>query len=200
MSMIFNALHNGECKMNQRGAEYPAWIAVCLAAGAKTYVEVGCGVGRGVIRFREAGMPKVVGIDLCPHRPSVFDEDRPSDDNLLYVCGDSSSSEVVEQTIILLGGPPDAVFIDADHSYDKSRMDFERWWPNTNLLLGFHDVLMNHTDSVGTFWNRIRLDIRSLELYSRDRKSVLEWQGQGCLDASPDGHMSGGGIGILFKE
>jgi hypothetical protein len=120
--------------------------------------------------------------------------------NLQYVYGDSSSAEVVEQTLALLGGPPDAVFIDADHSYAKSKMDYETWWPHTKMLLGFHDILMNHADSVGTFWNQIRLDVRSLELYSRDRKSVLEWQGQGCLDASPDGHMSGGGIGILFKE
>ncbi len=198
--MQFNTLHMGEARMNQRGAEYPAWICICLGAEAKSYVEVGCGVGRGVIRFREAGLPTVVGIDLCPRRPSVFDEERPGDMNLKYVYGDSSSEEVVEQTLEILGGKPDAVFIDADHSYEKSKKDFEMWWPNVNILLGFHDILMNHADSVGTFWNQIRLDFRSLELYSRDRKSVLEWQGQGCLDASPDGHMSGGGIGILFKE
>jgi SAM-dependent methyltransferase len=198
--MQFNTLHMGEAKMNQRGAEYPAWICICMGARAKSYVEVGCGVGRGIIRFREAGMSRVVGIDLCPRRPATFDEDPILGGNIDYVFGDSSSEEVVQQTLQILGGKPDAVFIDADHSYQKSKKDFEMWWPNVNILLGFHDILMNHADSVGTFWNQIRLDFRSLELYSRDRKSVLEWQGQGCLDASPDGHMSGGGIGILFKE
>jgi len=198
--MIFNTLHNGEAKMNQRGAEYPAWICICQGAGVKSYVEVGCGVGRGVIRFREAGISRVIGIDLCPHPPSIFEEERPGDRNLEYIYGDSSSEEVVQHTLKLLDGKPDAVFIDADHSYAKSKLDFERWWPNTNILLGFHDILMTHEDSVATFWNQVRLDTRSLELYSRDRKSVLEWQGQGCLDVSPDGHMSGGGIGILFKE
>jgi methyltransferase family protein len=186
--------------MNQRGAEYPAWICICLGAGAKSYVEVGCGVGRGVIRFREAGMPKVVGIDLCPHPPGVFEEERPGDTDLKYVFGDSSSEEVVQQTLQLLGGEPDAVFIDADHSYGKSKKDFEVWWPHTKLLMGFHDVLMDHPDSVGRFWKEIMLGTRSLELYSRDRQSVLEWQGQGCLNSSPDGRLTAGGIGILFKE
>jgi SAM-dependent methyltransferase len=198
--MQFNTLHLGQAKMNQRGAEYPAWICICLGAGAKTYVEVGCGVGRGLIRFREAGMPLVVGVDLCPHPPGIFEEERPGDTQIKYVYGDSSSKEVVQQVRELVGGDPDAVFIDADHSYAKSRMDYETWWPHTKLLVGFHDILMTHEDSVATFWNEVRLDVRSLELYSRDRKSVLEWQGQGALDASPDGHISGGGIGILFKD
>lgn len=197
--ITFNTLHSGEAKMNQRGAEYPAWMAICLGIGARSYVEVGCGVGRGVVRFREAGMPRVIGIDLCPRRPAIFDE-RGGDLDLGYVWGDSSDPHVVEETIRVLGTEPDAVFIDADHSYAKSRMDFERWWPHARLLLGFHDILMDHQDSVGTFWNEIKYDTRSLELYSRDRRSVLEWQGQGALDASPDGRLTAGGIGILFRE
>lgn len=200
MGITFNTLHSGEAKMNQRGAEYAAWIAICLGAGAKSYVEVGCGVGRGVIKFREAGMERVVGIDLCPHRPSIIDQERLDDTSLHYIPADSSSDLALSRTEQFLGGPPDAVFIDADHSYAKSRMDFLAWWPHAKLLLGFHDILMDHPDSVGTFWNEIKYDTRSLELLSRDRRSVLEWQGQGALDASPDGRLTAGGIGIIFKE
>lgn len=198
--ITFNTLHSGEAKMNQRGAEYPAWIAICLAAGAKSYVEVGCGVGRGALLFREAGMPRVVGIDLCPRKPPIWHEERPTDDSLYYVAGDSSSEEVLQLTLSILDGPPDAVFIDADHSFAKSRMDFDRWWPHARLLVGFHDILMDQPNSVGAFWNSVKYNTRSLELFSRDRQSVLEWQGQGALDASPDGRLTAGGIGILFKE
>lgn len=197
MAMIFNTLHAGEAKMNQRGAEYAAWVAICVAAGARSYVEVGCGVGRGLLIVREV-IPYVVGIDLCPHRPAVLDEEGGGD--IGYVAADSSSVSAVQRVHDWLGEPPDAVFIDADHSYAKSRLDYERWWPHARLLLGFHDILMDHLDSVGTLWNELKLDTRSLELYSRDRRSVLEWQGQGALDASPDGRLTAGGIGILFKE
>lgn len=200
MALTFNTLHDGEAKMNQRGAEFSAWLAICVATGARTYVEVGCGVGRTAIAAREAGIDRVVGIDLCPHRPATFDEDRPGDADLGYIAADSSSEAAGALAERFLGGRPDAVFIDADHSYAKSKMDFERWWPNTRLLIGFHDILMDHADSVGTFWNQIKLEHRSLELYSRDRRSVLEWQGQGALDASPDGRLTAGGIGILFRE
>lgn len=199
--MIFNTLQGGEARMNQRGAEYPAWICICKGAEAKSYVEVGCGVGRGVLRFREAYMPKVVGIDLCPHPPSIFEQERPEDKNLYYIAADSSSDEAIQRTIEFLGGDPDAIFIDADHGYEKSKKDFEKWWPHAKLLLGFHDILMNPADNtVAKLWNEIKFHYRSLELYSRDLRSALEWQGQGCLDASPDGRISGGGIGILFKE
>jgi methyltransferase family protein len=199
--MIFNVRDNaGKADMGQRGAEYPAWVAICAAAGVKTYVEVGCGIGRGLMRLRAAGVSKVVGIDLCPHPPSVFTEERPGDTDLGYIFGDSSSAEVVQKALDFLRGEPDGVFIDADHSYGKSRKDYEVWWPHARILLGFHDVLMDHADSVGTLWNQLKLDTRSLELYSRDRKSVLEWMDQGALDASPDGRLAAGGIGILFKE
>ena len=198
--ITFNTLVNHEARQNQRGAEYPAWIAICLAAGARSYVEVGCGTGRGVLRFREAGMPRVVGIDLCPRAPSIFDEERPGDTALGYVAADSSSLDAIRRTVEFLGDIPDAVFIDADHSYAKTRMDFEAWWPNTRLLLGFHDILINGDAHCGRFWNEIKYDTRSLELLSRDRKSVLEWQGQGCLDVAPDGNITAGGIGILFRE
>lgn len=198
--IIFNTLVNHEAKQNQRGAEYPAWMAICLAAGARSYVEVGCGVGRGVIRFREAGMTTVVGIDLCPHAPAIFEEERPRDHNLIYIAADSSSDEAIRRTLDALGGDPDAVFIDADHSYAKSRMDYSAWWPHARLLLGFHDILIDGDGHIGRLWNELKYDTRSLELLSRDRKSVLEWQGQGCLDASPNGHITAGGIGILFRE
>ena len=198
--LTFNTLHNHEAKMNQRGAEYPAWIAICLAAGARSYVEVGCGVGRGLILAREAGIEKVVGIDLCPHAPSIFWEERPGDENLCYVAGDSSSLAVKGMVRHVCDGGPDAIFIDADHSYGKSKLDYEMWWPQTRLLLGFHDILIDGSAHVGRLWDELKYDTRSLELLSRDRRSVLEWQGQGCLDASPDGRITAGGIGILFKE
>jgi SAM-dependent methyltransferase len=196
--ITFNTLHNHEAKMNQRGAEYPAWIAICLAAGVRTYVEVGCGVGRGILRFREAGI-EALGIDLCPHAPSIFEEERPGDLQLHYIAADSSSEEAVQLTELKIG-TPDAVFLDADHSYGKAKMDYMRWWPNARLLLGFHDILIDGDAHIGRLWNELKYDTRSLELLSRDRRSVLEWQGQGCLDASPDGRLTAGGIGVLFKQ
>src|SRR5215469_11779636 len=101
-------------------------------------------------------MPKVIGIDLCPHRPAVIDQERPNDADLHYVVGDSSSDSVIRRTYEILGGPPDAVFIDADHSYAKSAMDYRAWWPHARLLLAFHDILMDHRDSVGTLWNDLK--------------------------------------------
>jgi hypothetical protein len=89
---------------------------------------------------------------------------------------------------------PDAVFIDADHSYAAVRADFELWWPKATKLVGFHDIQI---PDVGRFWRETSLGIPSASIIGCDLGSAVSWQGS---TVPADAVLSAGGIGVLFKE
>lgn len=66
-----------------------------------------------------------------------------------YVIPIKASSEEAAAT---WSGPIRLLFIDADHSYEASRLDFELWSPHvvTGGLIAFHDI--GHWDGVTQFY------------------------------------------------
>ncbi len=173
--------------LGQRKPEYLAWAALCVANGVRSYVELGAGSAHFLY---QSGVPRVVGVDML----HVDNRHNPYQaGGVIYYRGDSHDLQTLHDVCVKLDGFPDAVFIDADHSYDAVRQDFDMWWPVATMLVGFHDILI---PDVRRFWNEICLDITSAEIIGRDIASAKSWQGPGCPD---DGVISGGGIGVLWK-
>lgn len=167
--------------MCQRGWEYGAWIALCLALGVETYAELGWGCGATAEYANNAGL-YVASVDFNP-----VPQGGPRE-HIKYIHGNSWDKDSVSQVIELFHGYPDAVFIDAEHTQGCPQKDFEAWWPVTKQVLAFHDI--EAFDS-GVLWKEVSKKYRSLEIRSLDRVSQLEWEIQGAQFA---------GIGILFKE
>jgi predicted O-methyltransferase YrrM len=98
--------------------------------------------------------------------------------------GDSHSPEMHRAVLELLGGRPlDFLFIDADHSYEGVRADFERYGPLVRRggLIALHDIEPPRADSsplndpgeVPSFW---------AELASRlDAEAIVDPNGSGCF-------------------
>jgi hypothetical protein len=178
-----------QATMGQRRPEYITWASLCVAMNIATYVELGSGSAHYIKR---AGAGRVISVDINnvdggklhnPHR----------EDGVVYYRGNSHDPDILREIIDLLDGMPDAVFIDADHDGDAPRRDFELWWPNTRMLLGFHDIQI---PNVASLWREISLHIPSVKLIGCDRESAVSWQGMGCPQ---DGVLSAGGIGVVFK-
>jgi methyltransferase family protein len=176
-------------KMGQRKPEYMIWTSLCVAMGIANYVELGAGSGHYLL---DAGIKTVIGVDVN-HTNTNERHNFYQDDRVWNVTGDSHDPQTMQEVLRLLGGPPDAVFIDADHSYDAVRKDFEMWYPVARRLVGFHDILI---PDIVRLWGEISLDISSAKIIGCDRASAYSWQGPG---APSDGVLSGGGIGVLFK-
>lgn len=169
-------VHRGS---NQRIPEYHAWSLLCLGLGAKTYVELGCGSSHSQ---RDSGI-RCVSVDLLANGLTGVPHFR----------GDSHSQATRDFVIEMLEGNPDVVFIDADHSAEAVRADFDLWYPVANLAVGFHDILM---PSVVPAWRDISFRHPSVEIIARDLASADEWQRGGH---HPDGQVDCGGIGVVFK-
>ena len=162
---------------NQRIPEYHSWVSLCLGMNIQTYVELGCGSSW---EQSQAGI-KVVTVDVLPNGLG----------GIHHIQGDSHDLSSLHQVLDYLGGPPECVFIDADHSYDAVKHDFDMWYPAATRLIGFHDILMQ---GVNTFWHEVKRQYPSIELISRDEASAKKWQGSGA-----GGDLNVGGIGVIFK-
>jgi hypothetical protein len=177
-----------QATMGQRKPEYLAWTALCVAMGVQSYVELGSGSAHFI---RQAGVPQVISVDIA-HSEELF-HNPYREDGVRYSKGDSHHPSTLHAVLDMLGGPPDAVFIDADHDYAPVKADFELWWPSARLLVGFHDIQI---PSVAQFWKEISLGISSVKLIGCDRASAVSWQGEG---SPADAVLSAGGIGVLFR-
>ena len=175
-------------QLGQRKPEYLIWTSLCLAMGVESYVELGSGAGHYLL---EAGVPNIVSVDITH---SELRHNPYESEGVHYYRGDSHDLETLYQVLSILGGEPDAVFIDADHSYDAVRQDFDMWWPAAKKLVGFHDILI---PDIVPFWTEVSLGISSAKIIGCDVASAKSWQGSG---APSDGVLSGGGIGVLFKN
>ncbi len=163
---------------NQRWPEFHSWACLCRGLGVRTYLELGCG-SSGWMRLY-AGLP-AVAIDLDAHNGCD------------HVIGNSHDPAMVDHITKLFGGPPDAIFIDASHEYQDARADFDLWFPYARIVVGFHDILM---PGPARLWDEVSVDHPSVQILARDRASAEEWQ----RSPYPDGRMSIGGIGAIFKE
>jgi len=173
--------------LGQREPEFLAWAAILLAYDIKSYVELGTGHGSYIARM---GIPSVVCVDI--NNESSNRTLRA--DGTYHVRGSSYDIATLREVTDILGGFPDCVFIDADHDNDAPRRDFDLWYPVAKKLVGFHDI--NIPNIRHNIWPQIAFRYKSAEIIGRDLASAIAWQGPGT---SPDGFVSGGGIGVIYK-
>jgi hypothetical protein len=166
---------------NQRIPEYHAWVCLCAGMKAKSYVELGCGSAH---YLRMAGVERVITVDLLPNGLG--------DPTITHLQMNSNDPQTLAAALELLKGPPDVVFIDADHEADAVRRDFGLWYPHAQMAVGFHDILM---PSVYPAWEEIALSHPSVQIVGRDIASAEQWQHGGHVQ----GHVNCGGIGVVFK-
>ena len=100
--------------------------------------------------------------------------------------GDSHSSDTLEVVQKIVGTTVDLLFIDADHSYEGVRNDFETYSPLVRAggLIAFHDIVDGPAEAVGgvpRFWKELRARIPGEEI-------VADWS------------QGGFGIGHLRKD
>jgi len=165
---------------NQRVPEFHSWACLVRGLGARSYVELGVGSAWSI---RDAGVTNIVTVDLLPGGlPGIP-----------HVQGNSHDLESLHQVLTLLGGPPDIVFIDADHTYEGCRDDFDMWYPAARLAIGFHDIRLR--EGCDRFWDEVSQQYSSVEIIGRDHASAEKWQG--THDGA--GRLWAGGIGVIFK-
>ena len=158
-------------QMLQYEPEFQAFLDILQDVGARSYLEIGCKHGGTLWRVGMV-LPKgsvCVGVDLLRNPGSASYSSMHSvirgleseGRQCTLVWGNSTTRPVIDKTRAL--GPFDAVFIDADHSYDGVRLDWANYGPMATKLVAFHDICYIKSD-VPRFWGEIRASHHYSEL------------------------------------
>ena len=167
----------------------------------KTILEIGTARGGTLFLFAQAADPEatIISIDL-PGGPfgggyplwriPIYKAFAKRKQRIYLVRGDSHDPKTLEKVQRILGDRKlDFLFIDADHTYEGVKKDFEMYSPlvREGGIIAFHDIVPHDRvhdpeDKVGVprFWNEIKYKYKYLEI-------VQDWN-QGWA-----------GIGIIYK-
>jgi cephalosporin hydroxylase len=98
---------------------------------------------------------------------------------------------------ILQSEPLDFLFLDADHTYEGVRRDFEMYGPLVRRggMIAFHDIVTHKRDTrceVERFWNEIKGQYQHREFVERPAPGTMPV----AVTGAP---METSGLGVLFK-
>jgi cephalosporin hydroxylase len=131
----------------QHPDELAAFLVRCLEQNVQTVLELGTWRGGFAAFVAQVLGWEVVTVDASPC-PSLLD-------NLTNVI------HVQSPTVLALKELPylsyDLVFIDADHSYDAVKLDYEIYAPLANKLVALHDIVPRRPGCEGSaqLWREI---------------------------------------------
>ena len=108
----------------------------------KSFLEIGFSAGITNTTINKFfNFDNIVGIDLFKYiiNSNVMNANIVNK-NLTLLCANTTSPETIKKAEML--GPYDLIFIDADHSYDGVKKDFNNYksFLNNNGVIAFHDV------------------------------------------------------------
>ncbi|MCL4399807.1 class I SAM-dependent methyltransferase [Patescibacteria group bacterium] len=186
----FEYLSPGQIK-----SEFASLLSVVKEFSPKNVLEVGTSNGGSLFLFAEFSNPSafVVSIDLpgghfgggYPFwKKYVYSKFTKPGQRMFLVRGDSHSGDVLSEVKMIFGGNKvDFLFIDADHSYEGVKKDFEMYSPlvRDGGIIAFHDIASSPDGTYGTnkFWLEIKDRFKSEEFIA-------------------DSKQRGFGIGVLF--
>jgi cephalosporin hydroxylase len=109
---------------------------------------------------------------------------KQTEQQLHLLRADSHSATTLDQVHkVLQGTRLDLLFIDADHSYEGVKLDFEMYSPlvKSGGIIAFHDIVHGQPDLVGgveQFWNEVKASHRYCEIIESTQQP---WGGIGVL-------------------
>ncbi|KKL63602.1 hypothetical protein LCGC14_2173460 [marine sediment metagenome] len=138
-----------------------------LNINAKKIVEIGAAHG-GTLFFWD----KVAGeggttmsVDFNPNHGITLDLEKDAESTILLLHADSHDPETLNTVKEELGSI-DLLFIDADHTYEGAKQDYEMYSPlvRPGGLVGFHDVIYDTEIQVRRFFKEIDEPKETIEL------------------------------------
>jgi len=178
------------------------------ALAPKRSLEIGTNYGGTLFLLCAVSAPRasIISVDL-PYGPfgggypkrkaAIFRRFPKSGQELHLIRADSHAADTKERVVRLLRSERlDYLFIDADHTYEGVRRDFEMYSPlvRSGGMVAFHDIVTHQQETqceVERFWNEIKQHYRHQEFVERPSAGAIPI----AVTGAP---METSGIGVLF--
>lgn len=180
---------------DQQPHEWLMFLEVCSTYLEKHKIKNPVVVELGLLRNRQKKFwtqlfgAEHIGIDISENRAK------------LDIIGDSHDPKTLKELKGKLKGRPiNILFIDADHSYESVKKDFEMYSPLCENIVAFHDIEKNRNRSEGKskvwkFWDELR-EIAFKESRGYEKYTFLSICGRNFKKAT--GRCLG--IGVIVKK
>lgn len=158
--------------------EAASMVDLILAENVQSYLEIGLSAGATFwyVGQRLPAGSKMVGIDWmngrkglrpaeCKSLGEIITRLREAGIHARLIVGDSRSKSVIRAVKAL--SPYDFIFIDAEHSYECVRSDWENYG-HMGRIVSFHDIDAEKY-GVGKFWQEIKSHYRHIEIIGDKR-------------------------------
>lgn len=155
----------------------------------KNIIEVGTDNGGTLFLFSQisGGNSNIISVDINHYSKNKLDLFRSfgvtSHARIYNICVNTKSiDEMALKELLPTKDPVDLLFIDADHTYEAVRHDFQIFSPlvRTGGIIGFHDITPGEGNGVPKFWGELKNNYSSVEFREKD----YGW----------------GGIGVIVKD
>jgi predicted O-methyltransferase YrrM len=187
----------GEVAASQKVDELMPFLERAASLGPRAVCEIGTSAaGTLFLLTRVAADDAVVvsvDLEIAPHLAAARSRFARERQEIVSIAGDSHSEETFARVKAVLDGRPlDVLFIDADHSYEGVKRDWELYSAlvRPGGIVGLHDIHEDYATSRGTPTNAISGDVPRFwqELRQRHRSEEL------IADPEQDGF----GIGLVY--
>ena len=123
----------------------------------RRFLEVGFSSGQNnSILNKFFNFDHIVGLDLFNSNINGFSlQGNMQHKNLVLITGDSTSERVID--LVNKMGPYNLIFIDANHTYEFVKKDFENFSPYLERggVIGFHDIDCPDWMGINKFWKEL---------------------------------------------
>jgi len=196
-NFINNHLH-GLIQPMQIKEEFTELLKIYVDRQPKTILEIGTARGGTLFSFCKLASDDAILISLdLPYRAftggysdwrmSLLQAFKKENQQLYLLREDSHNTETLNKVKDILNGRAiDFLFIDADHSYEGVKKDFEMYSPlvKGGGIIAFHDIVKHPPEldcNVDKFWNEIKKEFQFQEIIK-------------------DKNQTAYGIGVVFKK
>jgi len=166
---------------------YELLIKYFIPLNPKIIVELGTASGGSFWGFCEASSDDVTIISIDQSHGGIADRIKARSPKAIIITGNTHDPKVKEDVSKLVDHI-DFLFIDANHTYESVKKDYDLWEPLVKRrggIIAFHDVTCNSAPGVMKLWEELKPLYK--EYYVIDYTTEKE-------------KHHGYGIGVLVKE